>query len=175
MSYLLYYIALYITSCPRVRDNVDLPWYTSLWRLKECHLLLFRCCLLFVVLNDLMIFICCRHGFSDEPLLRLFAVALRVTPATCPWTLHASGTHVYCMSTRKTTQKYKLKLMHSLWRRGYGVGPTQKYKLGFNPLSCLICLSGKMADLALWLVRSPVNQDLCEWSMALTLVNDLLP
>ncbi len=59
-------------------------------------------------------------------------MVLRVTP-TCPWTLHASGTHVYCMSTRKTTQKYKLKLTHSLRRRGYGVGPTQKYILGFTP------------------------------------------
>ncbi len=27
-----------------------------------------------------------------------------------------------------------------------------------NLLSCLVCLSDKMADLALWLVRSPVNQ-----------------
>ncbi len=32
-----------------------------------------------------------------------FAVVLRVTPATCPWTLHTSGPHVYCTSTRKTT------------------------------------------------------------------------
>ncbi len=29
-----------------------------------------------------------------------------------------------------------------------------------NLLSCLVCLSGKMADSALWLVRSPVNQAL---------------
>ncbi len=57
-----------------------------------------------------------------------FAVVLRVTPATCPWTLQTSGPHVYCTSAWKTTQKYKWKLMHSLWRRGYGVGLTQKFK-----------------------------------------------
>uniref|UniRef100_A0A673JT28 Shisa family member 6 n=1 Tax=Sinocyclocheilus rhinocerous TaxID=307959 RepID=A0A673JT28_9TELE len=34
-----------------------------------------------------------------------FAVVLRVTPATCPWTLQTSGLHVYCTSTRTTTQK----------------------------------------------------------------------
>ncbi len=34
-----------------------------------------------------------------------------------------------------------------------------------NLLSCLICLSGKMADWALWLVRSPVNQALWERSV----------
>ncbi len=27
---------------------------------------------------------------------------------------------------------FKIKLTHSLRRRGYGVGPTQKYKLGFR-------------------------------------------
>ncbi len=32
-----------------------------------------------------------------------------------------------------------------------------------NLLSCLICLSGKMTDSALLLVRSLVNQALCEW------------
>ncbi len=36
-----------------------------------------------------------------------FAVVLRVTQATCPWTLQASGLLVYCTSTRKTMQKYK--------------------------------------------------------------------
>uniref|UniRef100_A0A9J8B2L2 RNA helicase n=1 Tax=Cyprinus carpio carpio TaxID=630221 RepID=A0A9J8B2L2_CYPCA len=55
-------------------------------------------------------------------------MVLRVTPATCPWTPQTSGLHVYCTSTRTTTQKYKLKLTHSLRRKGYGVGPTQKYK-----------------------------------------------
>ncbi len=34
-----------------------------------------------------------------------------------------------------------------------------------NLLSCLICLPHKMADSALWLVRSPVNQALCERSI----------
>ncbi len=29
---------------------------------------------------------------------------------------------------------------------------------GVNLLSCLVCLSNKMADSVLWLVRSPVNQ-----------------
>ncbi len=120
-----------------MKNSVDLPWYTSLWRLKECHLLLFRCCLLFVVLNnDLMIFICRPHGFSDEPLL------LRHLPWYCGLhQQHARGhcilVHVYCTSTRKTTQKYKWKLTHSLRRRGYGVNSTQKYKLGLK-VHCVI-------------------------------------
>ncbi len=41
-----------------------------------------------------------------------FAVVLRVTPVTCPWTLQTSGPHVYCTLTRTTTQKYKLGLSH---------------------------------------------------------------
>ncbi len=49
--------------------------------------------------------------------------------------LHASGQHVYCTSMRMTTQKYKWKPTHSLRRWGYGVGPTQKYKLGLSPLN----------------------------------------
>ncbi len=57
---------------------------------------------------------------------------LRVTQATCPWTLQTSGPHVYCTSKRKTTQKYKWKPTHSLRCRGYGIGPTQKYKLGLS-------------------------------------------
>ncbi len=41
-----------------------------------------------------------------------FAVVLRVTPVTCPWTLQTSGPHVYCTLTRTITQKYKLGLSH---------------------------------------------------------------
>ena len=63
-----------------------------------------------------------------------FVMVLRVTPATCPWTPQTSGLHVYCTSTRTTTQKYKLKLTHSLRRKGYGVGPTQKYKSALSAL-----------------------------------------
>ncbi len=93
------------TSCPAT-NNVDLPWYTSLWRLKECHLL-FRCCPLFVVLNNDLIFICRRHGYNASPTSRFFFSFCRGTAGyttTCPWTLQTS----YCV--------------------GYGVGPTQKYK-----------------------------------------------
>ncbi len=61
-----------------------------------------------------------------------FAVELQVTKAIFPWTLQTSGLHVYCTSARTKTQKYNLKLTHSLRCKGYGIGLMQKYKLGFN-------------------------------------------
>ncbi len=35
------------------------------------------------------------------------AIVLWVIQATCPWTLHASGPHVYCTLTWTTTQNYR--------------------------------------------------------------------
>ncbi len=78
------------------------------WRLKECHLLLFHYCLLFVVLNNDLIFICSRHGNDTSPTSRFF---MPVDTAD-QW-------FAYCTSTM--TQKYKWKLTHS-------VGSMQKYK-----------------------------------------------
>ncbi len=106
-------------------NNVDLPWYTSLWRLKECHLLLFCCCLLFVVLNnDLMIFICRRHGFSDEPLL------LRRLPWYCG--LHQQHARGHCrLAVRMCTARRRRRRCRSInenRRTAYGVEATAQVR-----------------------------------------------
>ncbi len=121
---LLYYPRIFFSPWRRSQMLKQWSWnwqlsVQSLWRLKECHLLLFHCRLFFFVLNKLSVL-----GYYLPPswLMILwqaasssaFAVVLRVTQATCPWTLQTSGPHVFCMLTWTTTQKYKWKPMHSL-------------------------------------------------------------
>ncbi len=96
-------------------NNVDLPWYKSLCRLKECHPLLFRCSLLFVVLNNDLIL------FAAVTAKMLLQWAASSSAFAVPWYcgLHQQHARGHCRlaihmctstSTWTTMQKYKLKL-----------------------------------------------------------------
>ncbi len=57
--------------------------------------------------------------------------------------------------------KYLLLFIHALFQMQKDTNFRFK-STEVNLLSCLICVSDKMADSALWLVRSPVNQAVCK-------------
>ncbi len=111
-------------------NNVDLPWYKSLCRLKECHPLLFRCSLLFVVLNnDLILF----AAVTAKMLLQWAASSAFAVPWYCG--LHQQHARGHCRlavhmctstSTWTTMQKYKLKLTK------------QKFKSALNQPWCFL-------------------------------------
>ncbi len=94
---------------------------------KQCfsavfHLLLFRCCLLFVVLNkDLMILYLFSTVTASPRAAFCFCFYRGSAGYTSKmsWTLQTSGSHVYCTLMRMTMQKYKWQPKHSFRRRVY--------------------------------------------------------